>query len=206
MTDAAGPALRKNRRTLLLMVGSLLFVIIAATVLHRLADSGDGDLPALLGTSNRGTLVDPPLAMADLQLRTELAGAQDYASLPPKWTVLVAVSGECDEICRSSLYLTRQVRVALGRDQPRVRRILLTDVEVIERGFREWLRQEHDDLLVLHASTETVAQVQSRVPGIARPAYSVIDPQGWLMMTYRQQQDPKDLMADLKFLLKYSNE
>lgn len=202
MTDAVPPN-PGNRRTLLLMIGMLVLVIAAATTVYQLAEEGVIDLPALLGTSNRGVLVHPPLALSALELHTERAGAQDYGALEPKWTLLVASMEGCDERCEQSLYLTRQVRVALGRDLPRVRRVLLT-ASPVEQGLRDWLLREHDDLLILHAKPDSIRQLQMAVEGIAHPAYFIADPQGWVMMTYRQQQNPKDLLGDMKFLLRNS--
>lgn len=64
MSDAVHGS-QKNHRTLLVMLGTLALVIISATILHRLAVRGVIDLPALLGTSNRGTLVSPPCLGGD---------------------------------------------------------------------------------------------------------------------------------------------
>jgi hypothetical protein len=41
--------------------------------------------------------------------------------------------------------------------------------------------------------------------GLETPAYYVVDPNGWIMLAYAANADGKDLMADLKFLLKNSN-
>ena len=203
MTDAV-PAEPKNRRALLLMIGMLVFVIAAVTTVYRLAEEGVLDLPALLGTSNRGVLINPPLAISTLELRTERAGAMDYGALEPKWTLMVASTGHCGDRCRQSLYLTRQVRIALGRDQPRVRRVLVVGAEIIEPGLRDWLQREHEDLLVLHGTPAAIRQMDTAAEGVEQPAYFIADPQGWMMMAYRQKQSPKDLMADMKFLLKNS--
>lgn len=204
MSDAVHGS-QKNHRTLLVMLGTLALVIISATILHRLAVRGVIDLPALLGTSNRGTLVSPPLALAEMEVRAELAGVPDYTALPPMWSLLVAIDGACDDACRQHLYQTRQVRIALGRETDRVRRLLLVNAEGIELGLREWLQREHGDLLILHAPADQVARLRAEVGGVVQPAYFIVDPQGWLMMAYSPRQDPRDLLADMKFLLKYSN-
>lgn len=204
MSDAVHGS-QKNHRALLVMLGTLLLVIISATILHRMAARGVIDLPALLGTSNRGTLVSPPLALTELEMRVELAGVPDYTALPPMWSLLVVIDGACDDACRQHLYQTRQVRIALGKETNRVRRLLLVGAERIELGLREWLQREHDDLLILHAPADQVARLRAEVGGVVQPAYFIVDPQGWLMMAYSSWQDPRDLLTDMKFLLKYSN-
>lgn len=206
MTETA-PTAGRNRRILFIMLGLLVFVLVASTALYRAAATGMIDLPGLMGTRNHGVLVQPPLAIAELGASTETGARLDYSGMEPKWTLLVSVREGCDERCREALYQTRQVRLALGRDLNRVRRFLLGGEAGFGAGEREWLREEHDDLIVLRAESEAHRVLQEAVAAsVERPSYYIVDPRGWVMMSYGQGQNPKDLLADLKFLLKYSGE
>src|SRR5690606_18926670 len=100
--------------------------VIASTTLYRAASSGAIDLPNLLGTNNNGTLITPPLALADLPLRAASGEQFDYGTQQPQWTLLVLAGDSCDESCTRNLYLTRQVRTALGKEAGRIRRYLVT--------------------------------------------------------------------------------
>ena len=53
-------ALNKSRLTLLLIMGIPVTMILTATWLWYFVVQGDLDLVGKLGTSNRGTLVEPP--------------------------------------------------------------------------------------------------------------------------------------------------
>ncbi len=144
-------------------------------------------------TGNHGELVDPPLLLAELAL-------QDHGghALPPElladgsWTLLVVGSGACDVVCRSSLLDSRQVRLALGKDRLRVRRLLLVD-QPPDSG----LVSEHPDL--------TVARLPagSRLTGPA--ALWVVDPIGNAMLRFPQGFDAKGLLEDMRRLLKLSH-
>lgn len=204
MTDVdRSSAAAGNRRTLLLMIGILVSIILGATTLYQLAEHGAIDLPAVLGTGNRGMLVQPPMAMSDLEVRARDGDLQRYADLPRKWTLLIPAAHGCDDSCRSSLHETRQVRIALGREMPRLRRILLTG-SATQPAFRAWLEREHEDLLVLQTSPAAVGGLPPREMAGSEAGYFIVDPEGWLMMAYRERQDPKDLLKDLKFLLRNS--
>lgn len=198
---------RQNRRVLFVMIGLLLFVLISSTALYRAAVTGVIDLPSLLGTSNRGELLQPPLAFDEFAAEREIGTPLDYSALDRKWSLIIPAQQACKERCEQNLYLTRQVRILLGKDMGRVRRFLLTDASLVDAELREYLRREHADLEVLHTSTAALERLKARVANtIPEPSYFIVDPEGWVMMAYRQDQNPKDLLADLKFLLKYSNE
>jgi hypothetical protein len=107
--DASKP--RSNIRVPLIMLGSLIFIILASTLLFRASVLGTIDLPKLLGTKNNGTLVQPPQPIAELPLQTTDGQPFDYAKLPKQWTLLLPASRSCDERCQQMLYTTRQLHM-----------------------------------------------------------------------------------------------
>ena len=204
--SAAG---KKNRRDLYLIIGVMAAVVIASTTLYRAATSGAINLPNLLGTNNNGTLITPPLPLADLPLQAASGEAFDFGAQERKWTLLVLAGDDCDETCAKNLYLTRQVRTALGKETPRIRRYLVT-TGAPSAATEAYLAKEHPNLLQLRADRAAVERFLA--PGLggkdafAEHLYFVVDPQGWVMMSYTPAHDGKAVMADLKFLLKNSHE
>ena len=200
---------KKNRRDLYLIIGILAAVVIASTTLYRAASSGAINLPNLLGTSNNGALISPPLALADLQLQSLSGEPFDYAAQQPQWTMLLLAGAECDEACKQNLYLSRQVRSAMGKEAPRIRRYLVT-TGPLSAETEAYLVKEHPTLLQLRADRTAVERFLA--PGLGGKdafndhLYFVVDPNGWVMMFYTPAHDGKAVMADLKFLLKYSHE
>ena len=57
--------LRRNRMVLLSIAGIPVTVILVATWLWYFVERGDLDLVGMLGTANRGTLVQPPRQLDD---------------------------------------------------------------------------------------------------------------------------------------------
>ncbi|MDP4916271.1 MAG: hypothetical protein NWR12_00985, partial [Haliea sp.] len=59
-----------GRLVMLLIAGIPVTIVLAATWLWWFVIRGDLDLVEMLGTANRGTLLDPPRALAEAQLQS----------------------------------------------------------------------------------------------------------------------------------------
>ncbi|MDC0362476.1 hypothetical protein OAN12_05475 [Halioglobus sp.] len=209
----------QGRMVLLLIAGIPLTMILAATWLWFFVARGELDIVGALGTANRGELIQPPRQLQDANLR-ELSGQKfAFSDLEPRWSMLIpGTGGYCDSDCEKSLYETRQIRVAIGKDVNRLRRVYISDtpseytqlsVTALSDGraapssFADYLKEEHDNLHVLLLPGEEQRELfpeQSEDP----TTWYLVDPAGWVMMAYDNQVPYKDVIADLKFLLKNS--
>ena len=211
-----------NRMVLLLIGGIPLTVILVATWLWFFVVHGDMDLVGLLGTSNNGTLVQPPRQFDDETLHDELGLRVSFADLEPRWAMVVpAATGNCDEACEKSLYLTRQIRVAMGKGFTRLRRIYVSPesvqdtrltVPTLSDGrpapaageFAQYLATEHQGLQALTLPA-TGYEVLFPEHVVDSSTWYLVDPAGWIMMSYNEEVSYKAVIADLKFLLKNSS-
>lgn len=193
---------RPARRKLLLIVLMPVAAIAAASLVFY---TGVG-IPT--GTTNRGQLVQPPPQAGGLQLRNQAGDSLTAAALAGKWLILVPGGTRCDDVCRERLWLSRQVRTALGKDAQRVRRVYLGLESEFEPSLLEWLRAEHPDAEPLYAAREEwqALLAGSNAPDAAGHPLYLVDQRGFLMMAYTLQHDGQDLLKDLRFLLKYSPE
>ena len=219
MTTSAN---RRNRRMLLLIAGIPVMMILTATWLWYFVARGDLDLVGALGTSNQGTLVQPPRFFADLTAYDSMQREFRYADLDSRWTMLIPSSGaSCGAQCESRLYLTRQIHIAMGKDLARIRRMYvaddvppaatllsagkLSDDTPIPDSFEQFLETQHRGLLPIQLGKEDFSGMFSEYvadPGV----WYLMDPAGWIMMTYNADVTYKDVISDLKFLLKNSSE
>lgn len=212
---------RKNRMTLLLIAGIPLTMVLAATWLWYFVAHGDLDLVGTLGTANRGNLVQPPRQLDDVELFEDNGLPFKYADLEPKWSMLVtAQDGRCDLACEQSLYVTRQIHVALGKHFPRLRRFYasegkvaaaqltvqeLSDQRPAPESFAALLEREHRGLKALELGDGAYNQL-FREHAVDPSTWYLVDPTGWVMMSYNHEVSYKDVISDLKFLLKNSSE
>ena len=209
-----------NRMMLLLIAGIPITMILAATWLWYFVVNGELDLVSSLGTANRGTLVQPPRQLDDSQLLDQGGFPFKYADLESKWSMLVPVaSGQCDANCERRLYLIRQIHVAMGKDFNRLRRLYISPVPVADSALAvdilsdqspapprlaDLLEGEHRGLKALvlaDKNYDVLFQENQADPG----TWYLVDPAGWIMMSYDYRITYKEVISDLKFLLKNSS-
>jgi hypothetical protein len=216
-----------NRLVLLSIIGLPVTMILAATWLWYFVVNGKLDLVQILGTANKGTLVQPPRQLLDAAPRepggivlvdTGTPGGDAQRS---RWTLLVPLAGDaCGPACEHSLYLTRQIHIAMGKEFNRIGRYLvgstdlrdaeltveqLSDQRPAPADFTAYLQAEHRGLTALQVGGAAHRELFSEY--YAEPGtWYLMDPAGWVMMSYTDEVHYKDVIADLKFLLKNSGE
>jgi hypothetical protein len=155
------------------------------------------------GHVNAGDLIQPARPLPSGALPLWGSGTTQPNFLQRKWTFLYVISGPCTETCRSRLYDTRQVRLALDRDVDRVQRVLIADPDCCDAGF---LREQHPDLITIRASA-AAAPLLALLPGQGEqaPRVYLIDPLGNLMMSYAAGAKARGMLDDMKRLLRLSS-
>jgi hypothetical protein len=217
MTDNTPGA--KSRAVLLLVGGIPLTMILAATWLWYFVMQGDLDLVSALGTANRGTLVQPPRQLDEHNLSDDRGQALRYSELEPRWTLLIpGANGVCDATCENSLYTTRQIHIAMGKGFNRLRRVYVSEQSALDTilqvsalsdqrpapaDFAQYLANDHRGL---KAFTLPPGDANTLFPEYFSDAstWYLVDTAGWIMMSYNSDIPYKDVMSDLKFLLKNS--
>jgi cytochrome oxidase Cu insertion factor (SCO1/SenC/PrrC family) len=194
---------RKIRRgRLVLVLIALVFVVplLAAIWLQRVAFK-----EGVWGTTNHGTLIQPPRALQDFRLPSQAGSAFTLENLRGKWTLLYAApsAAECDAQCKQMLYYMRQIRLALNGDMDRVQRVLLA---APESAWLQDIAGEYAGMHIVFDSDGPASLQQQLAPPpaqISRGLY-LIDPLGYAMMIFPPQTDPRDILKDIKRLLKIS--
>ena len=170
------------------------------------------------GHVNAGELIEPARPLPALALPLFGSGDTDRNFLKGKWTFLYVGLGPCAEACRTRLYDTRQVRLALDRDMNRVQRVFIADADCCDARL---LHEQHPDLIAIRAGAAAapllallprrgrVAAEGARAadsPNAAEaPRVYLIDPLGNLMMFYAADVKPKGMLEDMKRLLRLSS-
>ncbi len=190
-----------NRYKLLLMFGIPLLIMASAYLIYK---TGVG-IPA--STSNKGVLINPPLQIGDIESLQPAPFPQPDNKL---WFFLIPGSGDCDQLCRERLYLTRQIRTALGKHTHRVQRVYLNLAGTAPgTELQQFLESEHADLQIVNADPQQFADLlgtAETAPNAVQQAFYVADPQGFIMLYYGAEHKGKDTLSDMKFLLKFSQE
>lgn len=147
------------------------------------------------GRSNHGLLLEPVVHLPDLHpATTEIAEGQ--------WLLVYTSESRCGEACTEALHVLRQSRLMLGNDMSRLTRVFLRDGGAADRVPYEG---QNDGLEVLHDSV-LLQDLWSALPGdTPRDGFFLIDPLGNLVMYFQPDLDPREMVDDIKHLLKLSH-
>ena len=183
---------RKSARLQLLLIAAVFFgpLLVAAWLYYG------GYFAENLGRSNHGALLEPIINLGD-----ELPDSQllDYSE--EGWLLLYASDQACAEECRDALYTIRQSRKMLGKEMDRLGRVFLHGTTPPDTVF---LAAEHAGLITIEDASLSSLLKNKRPPELPAGGYYLIDPLGNLVLYFRPDIEPSDMVRDIKRLLKLS--
>ena len=135
------------------------------------------------------------------QTRAELGVAADEQ----RWQILVSAPQACDADCRKLVYLARQIQIGLGRDASRASHALAS-AQPLSADYEAQLQREYPQLQRYPLDLPTYTRgVGASGAASQAPQLWLIDPHGNLVLRYDAKVKGKDLLNDLRLLLKLSN-
>lgn len=168
----------------------LLVLVIGPMVLASAMYYGRFWIPE--GRSYHGELIGGRVSLVELGVPMETDKG---------WQLLVTAPRACVEDCLQLVYLARQIHIGLGREASRANHALAVasplPVDVSER-----LQREYPKLLHYPLNPDAYVRVQ---PDNLAPQLWIVDPLGNLVLRYPVGTQGKDILTDLRQLLKISN-
>lgn len=206
---------RIKAAALILMV--VVPISLATWVFQSAMESG-----ALMGTTNNGNLINPPMDVTGLDMRDENGDLQfrsfeeriegidadDY--VPDPWLMVTVSSRGCDQSCLDRLHGLRQLHITLGADQPRVRRYFLNaDTADLPESVRERFREQFPSMGLSRGDAQRIRASLVNA-GVSVELDSdlhvfLVDPVGNVMMWYDSSHDLDEIQEDLERLLEFSS-
>jgi hypothetical protein len=153
------------------------------------------------GSSSKGELITPARPLVSTGLRLPDGTATGADALQGKWSIVYVGDGACDEDCRESLVYARQSRLSLNNEMTRVQIVMLASEHCCEPA----LEQHVPGIRIFDASAADTAPLLAQFPGQRARSLFIVDPLGNLMMRHEAAGTSKDLLTDLKKLLKLSH-
>lgn len=202
----------KNRLTVMLVAGIPLLLTAISTWLWVFVVKGDIDLVGMLGTRNHGNLINPPVQVTEFSITREDGTPYVFDQETAQWAFVVNITSPCQATCQETLYVVRQAHSALGKEARRIRKYVvasrLEDIAAIE----PLLANEYDQFIRIIGDQNLIRGLPQQSKGTApalnmqpRDNFYVVDPQGWLMMQYTENHSGRQILDDMKFLLKNSS-
>lgn len=156
--------------------------------------SGTGFQPE--GRTNHGQLLEPLVNLGEA-----LPGASIHEHNAGHWLLVYSNTGICDAACEFSLLTLRQSRLMLGREMDRLGRVFLHGDTAPDTVF---LANEHAGLITLQDNNFSKLLDNKKPPELAAGGYFLIDPLGNLVMYFRPDIDPSEMVEDIDHLLELS--
>ncbi len=220
------PSTVRNNRLKLIGLFSIVFVPMAAATSMYFAGWG---IPA--GLTNHGELILPPISISALNatdslgqplsnhfsldepgarpLKWDLLTAGDEKEeSESKWVLLVTGNNECNDPCKQALYTVRQVNIALGKGADRVTRVLASSTDLSSPSLA--IAEQYPRLSLVTMNDNSLAEFSKGHidnQSVATDNWNiwVVDPLGNVIMRYEAERHGKDILKDMKRLLKLSN-
>ena len=186
MSEAKAPVSRRRGRIqLLLIVLGVVGPMLLATGMYKL------QFWVPEGRSYHGELLGNGQTRADLGVQAD----------EQRWQMLVTAPKDCSVDCQQLVYLARQIQIGLGREAGRATHALAV-AQPVSADYEAKLTREYPQLQRYPLD----AGVFSKTTGDkATPQLWIIDPHGNLVQRYEPNVKGKDLLNDLRHLLKLSN-
>jgi hypothetical protein len=118
-----------------------------------------------------------------------------------RWQLLVTAPTVCAADCQQLVYLARQLQISLGRDASRASHALAS-AQPVSTEYEAKLKAEYPQLQRYPLDLTTFTK-DAAAPGDAQ--LWIVDPHGNLVLRYDARVKGKDLLNDLRLLLKLSN-
>lgn len=185
MSDARAPQRRRGRWQLILIVLMVIGPMILATGMYKL------QFWVPEGRSYHGELIGNGQGRADLGVQAD----------EQRWQMLVTAPQECSVDCQQLVYLARQIQVGLNRDAARASHALAV-AQPLDADYDAKLKREYPQLQRYPLDLGTYSKA---VEGKGAAQLWIIDPHGNLVLRYGPTVKGKDLLNDLRHLLKLSN-
>jgi len=152
------------------------------------------------GYTNRGELVSPAVQADTSVLQAKGGVAAIGPWLNGHWALIYQAEGHCGEDCEKALLRMHKVWKALGKDQNRVRQLL---IEVnAEQGIEQHTRQSalmFPDLKVAQPSgVDPFSGIDRKDSG----SIWLMDPRSFIILRFNAMLTPSEILKDLQHLLK----
>jgi len=201
MTDQSTPsqaeqdAIRRGR----IKAGALFMVALGPMLVATIMFYTGWGVPT--ATSNNGDLVPRGHTIFETGMTDSDGEALNPLFLPDnedaKWWFLT-VADDCGETCQDLLMLTRQVHISLNRESPRVKRAFHADDPT------QAPLDEHPGLSLWDGTAPSRVTLPEDLSPADGPYIYIVDPMGNFVMRYDSSHIGRDILDDIRHLLKIS--
>ncbi|MDQ2994970.1 MAG: hypothetical protein M3R00_08535 [Pseudomonadota bacterium] len=155
--------------------------------------------PTARSTTNYGSLIQPSVHITEYAVTDPNGIPLSNKALLYKWTLLYVSPAVCDKSCESAVFYLRQMRTATGKDQERIRPVVLNRYgQSIDPSLVTLLQKRYPQ------TTRWISHADNKQLALEGGSLYLVDPHGNIMMTYPAGANPSKIFKDLTKLLRVS--
>lgn len=193
------PASQNKSWPLYTIIGMVAFVLISGYLLSPKSEEAKLAWIDLLGTTNKGILINPPVEVMAGQITG--GDGQNWQLLEDStWKLLVLVSAQCNQACADRLAELHAMRIRLNRDADRLTVGLLSPAQI---DLPAQVAEFHDVNQGQIVDSELMLKLrETNMPLLeSGPVVLMMNPIDVLMMAYSDDHLAVDMLEDLEHLL-----
>jgi len=150
-------------------------------------------------TVNNGVLISPIINLSNLDMKS-FSDDKIY-SQDRTWILAFLIKQDCNKLCQENLYQIRQIRLAIGKDQDKLERLVLSKASLDWDNYKkEYPGQKYIDSSMINFDG-IVSAFKSNLELKSDSIY-LIDPYGNLMMQYKNGTEPTGIIKDIERLIR----
>jgi cytochrome oxidase Cu insertion factor (SCO1/SenC/PrrC family) len=150
-------------------------------------------------TVNYGELISPIINLSDLDMKS--FSDDKLYSHDKTWILAFLIQEECNELCQENFYQIRQIRLAIGKDQDKLERLVLAKATLDWGNYKnEYPGQKYIDSSMINF--DGIISAFKSNPELKGDSIYLIDPYGNLMMQYKNGTDPTGIIKDIERLIR----
>ncbi len=158
---------------------------------------------------HHGDLIRPAKSIQQLSFKDTTTNAKFQGdALKGKWWVLYVAPDKCLEECHDNLYNIKQMITALGKNSSRVSSMFISLPDCQKQACEAYVLEHYPDMKQVELSSQSFqALLGENSVLLDRERVGEVylcDPNGYVMMRYSGATAHKEILKDIKRLLKHS--
>jgi len=158
-------------------------------------------------TVNRGEFVKVGVQMMDLGLLTLDGSKAEKNKVYGHWHMMYFMDSDCDKKCEETIYTMRQIKTSFHKESPRITNVLIHFDKNINSEFRGKIKTHYANFDRYYADKEVFNQALGYAGNelTEKNIVFIVDPIGNVILKYNNEKTAKDIISDIKRLLKASH-
>lgn len=192
---------KKNLKTYMLMMLVLTFIAPIGAA-YYLFYAGGTDVKV-----NRGEFVEGAVQLMDMNLLALDGSKAAQNDVYGHWHMMFFMNADCDDKCEETIYTMRQIRTTFHKNSLRITNVLIHfDKEISER-FQEKIKTHYAHFDRYFAEKEVFNKALGYRGNelMEQNLMFIVDPIGNVILKYNKDNTAKDIIKDIKRLLKASH-